>query len=59
MEITINKEELKNRNEFDDSITLYAIYKHIEGFGESDYKHISAGILKILSDENIIKDKTN
>ena len=55
MAIEINRKELKNRNEFDNSITLNAIYEHIEGFGESDYKHISDGIIKILKDENIIK----
>jgi hypothetical protein len=55
MEYQIDKEKLYKRNPVEDSSTLIDICKHINGFGEHDYKHISDGIIEILKKEGLVK----
>lgn len=57
MTIEINQHELGDRNVWQDNRTLIDICNHVEGFSESDYKHISDGLLKILREEKLIKVK--
>jgi len=57
MAIRIDGHELERRTAFQDSITLVEICEHINGFGESDYKHIADGVIKILKENGLIEEK--